>query len=314
MRLMRKPWVRAIRYALLRGLVRSVTVLVLLIPRKAGLAFFGAVGTVLFAIPHADRKRTIAHLRCVYGGRWSDMRIRAVARGVYRQLGKNFYDAFYLARVQAGVLDRIVSCDEFDQVREAYAKGRGCIIVTAHTGCFEMLLPYFSHHGFKCFAIGKKLHDDKLDELIGNERRGHDNIYMDRSEGISKIVRLLRDGRIFGVLIDQDTSVEGVFADFLGKPANTPSGPVKMAMRLDIPLFVVTTARQKDDRHHVYINGPLALATGGAPEEDLVTNVEKVNQLICATIDRYPEQWVWMHRRWRRQPPPASFRTGTEGA
>jgi KDO2-lipid IV(A) lauroyltransferase len=105
------------------------------------------------------------------------------------------------------------------------------------------------------------------------------------------------------VLVDQDTPVEGVFADFLGIPAHTPSGPVKMAMKLDIPLFVVTSARQEDNTHHVFIDGPVALRKSDDFDEDLLHNVTMINSLICRTIRRYPSQWVWMHRRWRRTRP-----------
>ncbi|MBN1758930.1 MAG: lysophospholipid acyltransferase family protein [Chitinispirillaceae bacterium] len=299
------------RYALLRGVIRGVTGIVGLVPRKAGLAFFAVAGNVIYSIPHADRKRTLTHLRSIYGGRWSEMKIRTVARGVYRELGKNFYDAFYLARAKPEIVDRLIKTDPLEPVRSAYAEGRGCIMITAHTGCFEMLLPLFSNFGFRCFAIGKKLHDEGLDKLISRERSGNDSIYMDRSEGTGKILRLLREGRMFGVLIDQDISVEGVFADFLGKPANTPSGPVKMAMRFDIPLFVVTTARQRNNTHYVYINGPVPMENSGTAEDNLVKNIGTVNRIICDTIERYPEQWVWMHRRWHRKP---AAEHGTTGA
>jgi Kdo2-lipid IVA lauroyltransferase/acyltransferase len=291
-----------LRYALLRGVIRALTGLAHRIPRNAGLLFFGWVGKVVYAIPHADRTRTLTHLRLIYGSRWSESKIRRVARGVYRELGKNLFDAFYLDGSVPAVFDRIVRSDSFEPVHRAYAEGRGCIMITAHTGCFEMLLPYFSYRGLRCFAIGKKLHDEGLDQLISSKRRGNDTIYMNRSEGTVKIIRLLREGRIFGVLVDQDTSVEGVFADFMGKPANTPSGPVKMAMRFGIPLFVVTTARQSDDTHYVYINGPMEMSRSASEEENLVNNVAMVNRLICTTIERYPEQWVWMHRRWHRKP------------
>ena len=274
-----------------------------IIPRKAGLALCGAIGTMAFAVPHADRRRTLAHLRMIYGTRWNERKIATVARGVYRELGKNFYDALLLRRLRPEQLDRIVHHDSLEAVRQAYAPGRGCIMITAHTGCFEMLLHLFPHYGFKAFAIGKKLHDEGLDAIISNERRDNDTVYMDRSESTVKIVRLLREGRIFGVLIDQDTSVEGVFADFLGRPAYTPSGPVKMAMKLDIPLFVVTTARQPDQSHHIFVDGPVMLDRGGDFDRDLICNVTKVNALIGRTIEMFPEQWVWMHRRWRRRPP-----------
>jgi KDO2-lipid IV(A) lauroyltransferase len=105
-----------------------------------------------------------------------------------------------------------------------------------------------------------------------------------------------------GALIDQDTKVDGVFAHFLGKLAYTPSAPVKLAMRYDIPVFVVTTARQENGIHRIFVSERITLRKSGDETRDLAKNVELVNGKISATILKYPAQWVWMHRRWRRQP------------
>jgi len=304
MNIVKTPFVRSLRYAALRASARGAVALARSCPRKPGLALFGLLGSLVYLVPHADRTRTISHLTLIYGDRWDRRKINRTARDVYRQLGKNIFDAFLLPRISPKRFNRIVTYDPIDAVRIAYDKKRGCIMITAHTGCFEMLLHFFAFHGFRSFAIGKKLHDDQLDAIMRDTRSGDNIVYMDRSESPRKMIRYLQEGMIFGILIDQDTSVEGVFARFLGRPAYTPSGPVKMAMKLDVPVFVVTTARQPDDTHHVYITGPVPLKTGGDFESDLVDNVTAVNDIICATIDRHPSQWVWMHRRWHRQPEP----------
>ncbi len=303
MALIGKGMARDLRYRALCLGAHCGIALTALLPRKIGLLLFGAIGAFIYCIPHPDRALTLRHLKLIYGNSWADNKIRATARSVYRNLGKNLFDAFYLPRLTSERLERLVTHDPLDAFRSVYDQGRGVIAITAHTGCFEMLLQIFPRYGFKCFAIGRKLHDERLDRIIRSARSGDDNIYMDRSEPPRKIVRHLKEGRVFGVLVDQDTAVEGVFADFLGRPAYTPSGPVKLAMKMNIPVFVVTTARQKGDMHHIFINGPLNLRTGNEFEEDLIHNCTAVNRLICTTIDRFPDQWVWMHNRWHRQPP-----------
>jgi Kdo2-lipid IVA lauroyltransferase/acyltransferase len=298
----KKPLVRKLRYATLNRFARFSIALARMLPRSFGIRLFGVLGSMAFSFPHADRKRTIDHLRLIFGNEWDERTIRKTARSVYRELGKNLFDMFLLPRLSKSVFDQIVRHDPLDQLRKEYVKGKGCIMVTAHTGCFQMQLHFMAFHGFKVFAIGKKMHDEEFDNIVRSTRSGESIKYMDRSESPRKIVRYLQEGNLFGVLIDQDTSVEGVFADFMGITAYTPSGPVKMAMKLAVPLFVVTTARQGDDTHHVFIDGPVHLRESGDFEEDLVHNVTMVNSLICRTIRRYPSQWVWMHRRWKKQP------------
>jgi Kdo2-lipid IVA lauroyltransferase/acyltransferase len=265
------------------------------------LSLFGALGSLVFAAGGADRRRTIEHLRLIYGRAWSEERLTRTAREVYVCLGKNLFDAIRLPRLSDAALERLVTYDSLDTLFETHRRGRGPIVVTAHTGCFEMLLPFFTRKGIHGFAIGQRLFDRRIDDMVRRARTGPRMEYISRDDNPREIIRRLRSGMSFGVLIDQDTAVEGVFAHFMGRLAYTPSGPVRLAMRLDMPLFVATTARQADDTHHVFLSDPLQLATGGQFEDDLVRNVEMVNEHICRTIRRYPEQWVWMHRRWRRR-------------
>jgi KDO2-lipid IV(A) lauroyltransferase len=272
------------------------------IPRRLGLLLFGSIGKLIYLFPGLDKRRTLEHLKFVYGDRWTRTQIRCVACGVYCNLGKNLFDSIYLSQLSTTELDKVVTCDPIDELKREYDKGKGIITVTSHSGCFEMLLHYFPAHGFKCFAIGRKMFDQRLENLVRQTRAGKDIAYLDRSEGTRKMVRLLGEGRFFGVLIDQDTNVEGVWADFLGHNAFTPSGPVKLAMKFNIPLFVITTARIEKDRHHIFISPKVEMTQTDNFETDLQANVTKVNGYICDTINRYPSQWVWMHRRWLHQP------------
>ncbi|HEX3019064.1 MAG TPA: lysophospholipid acyltransferase family protein [Chitinispirillaceae bacterium] len=273
------------------------------IPRSTGLSLFGRIGALVFLFPSLEKRRTISHLKFIYGNKWSEKQILSTAREVYIELGKNLFDAIHLSRLNQEALNRIVQHDSLDEFRSAYELNKGVIVITAHVGCFEMLLHFFALHGFKSFAVGRKMFDQRLEELIRETRSGDNIEYMDRTEGTIKIVRLLKQGKTFGVLIDQDTKVESVFAPFLGHDASTPSGPVKLAMKFDIPAFVVTTVRQKNNTHHVYISEQLKLTRTDDFESDLRVNVQKANDIICDTIRRYPSQWVWMHRRWKHKPP-----------
>ncbi|MBN1308197.1 MAG: lysophospholipid acyltransferase family protein [Chitinispirillaceae bacterium] len=305
---------RATRYGLLRAAARVGIGAASVLPRGMGLALFGTMGALAYCVPHPDRRRTLRHLKLIFGNTWDDATIRRTAHRVYRELGKNMFDAFRLPLLTRGQFDAVVTHDSLDAVTAAYNKGRGGVVITAHTGCFEMLLHFFPRHGFKSFAVGRKLHDEGLDRIIRQTRSGGDIVYMDRSEPARNILRLLREGRLFGALVDQDTAVEGVFADFLGRPAFTPSGPIKIAMRMHLPLFVATTARQRGDRHHVFITGPLDLQQSGNFERDLIHNISTINRLIGATVIRYPEQWVWMHNRWRQQPSAGHLKLMAEAA
>jgi KDO2-lipid IV(A) lauroyltransferase len=300
--LMKKEPVRKFRYWLLGNGARVGIFLIRILPRRVGLMLFSGIGSLVYRIPHEDRKRTLRHLRMIFGTVWTDEKIRKTAANVYRELGKNLYDAFYLTRIPPEKFNRLVSSDPIDRVDAAYREGRGVIVITAHIGCFEMLLHFFPVKGYRSFAVGRRMRDERLERIVRSLRSGDDIVYMDRSESTRNIIRHLNDGRMFGVLVDQDTAVEGVYAEFLDRPAYTPSGPLKLAMKFGYPAFIITAVRLPGDTHHINITGPLELRTGNGFESDLLYNVTMVNRHIGDTIINYPEQWVWMHRRWRRQP------------
>jgi Kdo2-lipid IVA lauroyltransferase/acyltransferase len=272
-----------------------------LLPRRVGHMLFSFMGALIFCFPHREKRRTIEHLTVVFGDSWTHKKIRSTARRVYSDLGINFFDALYFARNWEQRLPQYVRCDDLSAFKEAYDRGKGIMAITAHCGCFEMLLHYFALQGFNCFAIGSRLYDKRLDALVGRLRSGRNIQYVHRSGNLRALLKLIRQGMVMGALIDQDTHVDGVFAHFMGKLAYTPSSAVKMAMRYDIPLFVVTTARCADGTHGIFVNKELQLHVTGNEEEDLVRALETINSEISATITQYPSQWVWMHRRWRRK-------------
>ena len=271
------------------------------IPRKPGLALFGFLGRLFYLLPTKDRLWCRQHLNAVFAGSRSGKEINALAKSVYDNIGRNLFDALYLSRKSREQLDKIIRSDDLTPVWDAYNRKKGVLTITAHTGCFEMLLHYFAAQGFACFAIGRELYDKRIDDLIQRQRSGENIVYLHRSENLRRFLKLLAEGRLFGVLIDQDTNVDGVFAHFLGRLAYTPSGTVKLAMRYNLPVFVITTARDANDTHRIFVR-EIPMKSGGALNSDLVRNVEQINEAISATILAYPQQWVWMHRRWNRKP------------
>jgi len=222
---------------------------------------------------------------------------------VFRSQGRNLFDAVNLSAAKDAVFDNIVSHDSLFHIAQACERGKGILAITAHLGCFEMLLHLFARRGLNCFAIGRAFKNPDVDETVRMMRSGPGIEYIDRSESTRKIVRLLQHGKVMGVLIDQDTNLEGVFANFLGHPAFTPSSAVRFAMKLGIPMFVSVTARTAGDKHHVYVSEELIPVDTGDPKADLVTNIQKINDIISNYIRKHPEQWVWMHERWKTQPP-----------
>ncbi|GBU21396.1 lipid A biosynthesis lauroyl acyltransferase [Fibrobacteres bacterium R8-0-B4] len=307
MRPLRKFFPASIRHRILGWMAKAGFAVGRSLPRPIGLALFAFLGWACYYILGSDRRLTVSNLKFIFGGEWSKKKIRAVAQAVFISQGKNLFDAVYLSAAKDSVFDNIVSHDSLYNVAEACGRGKGIVAITAHLGCFEMLLHLFARRGLNCFAIGRAFKNPDVDETVRMMRSGPGIEYIDRSESTRKIVRLLQHGKVMGVLIDQDTTtVEGVFADFLGHSAFTPSSAVRFAMKLGIPMFVSVTARQPGDKHRVYVSEEIIPADTGDPKADLVTNIQKINDIISGYIRKHPEQWVWMHERWKTKPDAAT--------
>jgi len=302
MRPLRKFIPRSIRHRILGWMAKAGFAIGRALPRPIGLALFSFFGWACYYILGTDRRLTVHNLNFVFGNEWSKKKIHAVARAVFISQGKNLFDAVHLGAIKDNVFDNIVSHDSLYGVAQACERGKGIVAITAHLGCFEMLLHLFARRGLECFAIGRAFKNPDVDETVRMMRSGPGIEYIDRSESTRKIVRLLKHGKVMGVLIDQDTHVEGVFADFLGHPAFTPSSAVRFAMKLGIPMFVSVTARLPGNKHHVYVSKEIIPVNTGDPKADLVANIQKINDIISEYIRKHPEQWVWMHERWKTQP------------
>jgi KDO2-lipid IV(A) lauroyltransferase len=272
-----------------------------ILPRKAGLFIFGTIGKIIYMLPTKDKRLCKEHLKFIFTDKLTDKQISYIALKVYQNLGKNLFDALYFSNKNSILLSNFIEYDDITTVWEEYNKKRGVIILTAHLGCFEMLLHFFASQGFLCFAIGREIYDKRIDEIVKKYRSGENIIYLHRTGNLKKFLKLLSEGRMFGVLIDQDTNVDGVFSHFLGRIAYTPCGAVKLAMRYNIPVFVVLTARLNNEKHKIFIK-KIDLILNGDFEKCLLYNIEEINNIISSLIVKYPDQWVWMHKRWNKKP------------
>jgi KDO2-lipid IV(A) lauroyltransferase len=285
-------------------LIAALFYLVRLVPRKVGLPLFAFLGWIVSLFPTRDKKRMYTHLHFIYGETWSTTKIQKMITRIYVTLGKNMFDALYFAYCSVSKFNTIVEYEGIKTIIEENCKGQGFVTIGGHIGCFEMPVHMFANNGVKSVTIGQQLYDPRVDKLIQHFRSGNNAkeiVYLHRDGAGRSLIKYLRKGYGLGILLDQDTKIEGVFARFLGKLAYTPDGPVRIAMKFKFPLYCVAVARQKNNKHTAQFK-KIELENTGDFDRDLVFNVQKVNDFLSDAIRKNPEQWVWMHRRWNRKP------------
>jgi KDO2-lipid IV(A) lauroyltransferase len=270
-----------------------------LLPYSLGVLLGGLLGYLAYYILPRDRERAISHLTSVFGDKepaW----IRRTAHRSFAHLGKAMLETMLL---KPGRLSRIVEFQGYDNLRRAVERGKGVVVVTGHIGNWEFLAAAVAAH-YPASVVAAPIEPEPVNDMIVKLRaaNGVTTILRDRPGASRDLIRVFRETRVLGILIDQDTDVDGAFVDFMGRPAWTPTAAASMAIKFNAPVMFGSIRRGRDNRHTIIMEGPLDLIRTGDDGKDIIANTAMFTKKIETCILQNPEQWVWMHRRWRRQP------------
>ena len=228
--------------------------------------------------------------------------VKTIAKKCFANLGKNVIEFMLFARLNPKQLHEFVSFRGVNHVENALAEGNGAIILTGHFGNWELLAASISATIAPLTPIVRELRSPRLNALVSKYRVSAGYSTIDRNTGVREALRCLRSNRLLGIVADVDTSVNGVFVDFFGKPAYTPYSPVAFALKTGAAILPSFIIRQPDGTHQAIIEPPLTLERCEEKEKELVINTQKFTKVIESYIREYPEQWIWMHKRWKTRP------------
>lgn len=263
-------------------------------------AFLGGLGWWPFGF-RADR--VLRAVRACFP-EFSEQRVREVARESYRGLGRTTMEMIFLSRAGTdAVLDAFVEPEGWELFDAAAADGRGAIVISAHLGNWELCAAYIAARGVPFDAIAMHMANPLADGFVKRtrERFGMRQVFDD--EAVRTTPRALKDGRVVGFMSDQGAKgLASTFVDFFGRPAKTPRGAAVFGMRSRLPMIFVTAIRQPDLRYRFHA-AAVPLADSGDKERDIEQTVRNYTKVIEDFVRRFPEQYFWQHRRWKRQPP-----------
>jgi KDO2-lipid IV(A) lauroyltransferase len=272
------------------------------LPRRVALLLMRGLGRLGFIMAGGPRRRTIKHLSLVYGQEKSAAEIKKLARRVFIHFATAAADLIRMPVILKQGIDKLVTASGLEHLDRALAEGRGVLMISCHFGNWEMLGAWIAQQGYPSRVVGTSLFDPRLDRILvaTRDQAGYTNIA--RGKGTREIIRALKKGGVVGMLTDQDTKAEGVFVNFFGRPAHTPTGPAVLARRLDLPIIPIFIYLQDDLTYRIECLPPLELVKSDDEAYDIQANTQKCSDTYEAMIRRFPEQWVWMHKRWKTQP------------
>jgi len=217
-------------------------------------------------------------------------------------MGKNLIEFMSFPHMSNAQTQEIVVFEGKAHIDRALAQGRGAIILTGHFGNWELLAASLVAQVAPLSPIARRVRSKRLDLLVRACRQKAGYLSIDRDSATRDALRCLRRNELLGLLADVDTNVDGVFVDFFGRPAHTPYSPVAIALKTGATILPTFIVRQPDDSHCVIVEPPLVLKKTGNREQDFLVNTQNFTEIIESYVRRYPEQWIWMHERWKTQP------------
>lgn len=298
---MRTPRSRAGLLAAGAGLKLSLPAgwLVAHLPAGVGLWVGRRIGDLLWGLLARRRQVTLDNLRRSFSAERTSEGLRRLGRRSFQHLGMNLIEAcVFFFRPTAVLLSR-VHMEGVEHLRAAAAGGRGILLLTAHYGNWELLAASHVLAGLPLSVVVRPLDHPVLDDLAARFRARSGVHLVTKRRALRDILEALRQQRMVGILLDQNAErAESVFVPFFGVPASTSKGLAVISLRSGAPVVPVFIRRETGGRHRVEISAPLAPPADG----DIVAYTAEFNRVIEATIRVAPEQWLWMHARWRTRP------------
>ena len=294
---------RLLRYAALRVLWAAVELLPVRRASELGAWF----GRVVYRLAGAERDKTLDSLRRAFPLHTEPQRV-ALARACFEHLGRCAFELVCIRQIDRE-MDAWVEWPvaERQRLEEMLARKKGIIFVTGHVGSWELLARRVALAGFPCHTIAKESSDPRLTAAIERLRSSVNikSIWRGQAGAAKQMLRALKAGDLLGLLIDQDTKVQSVFVPFFGHLAATPRAAADLALRTGAAIAMGFCQREKPGRYRISIEEvPLPAATDDR-DADATALTARLTERIEAAIRRAPEQWVWMHRRWKTPPPEA---------
>lgn len=294
----RWKWHRPLLYAALRG----VQVVVRRLPLGWASSFGAWSGRVAFwLLPH-ERKKAIRHLTWVFEKEKSAEEIRRLAKQTFIHLGRNFGEWLKIPALSDEEIITRVAPENLERVEEALRRGKGALLLTGHFGNWEWLAAYFGARGYQGGVVARRIHFEPYNRLLVGLRLSHHVKTFYRDESPREILKKLARNGVLGILPDQDVDkIDGVFIPFFGREAYTPTAPVALALASGaalVPIFLV----RDGNIFRLKVEEPIPVRRSGNKSEDLRRHTLEWNAVLEKYIRQYPDQWVWMHRRWKTQP------------
>jgi Kdo2-lipid IVA lauroyltransferase/acyltransferase len=272
-------------------------------PRPLSRAFAIGLAQVVYLLHFRLRQVGMRNLAMVFPEESGAERAR-ILRGVFTSLGRQLAELCRFPTYTPQNVDEVVMYDGLGNYERAYAQGRGVLFLTAHFGGWELSAFAHSLHGHWLHIVMRPMDNEYLDQLLQHYRTMHGNKTVAKDDFVRGLLAAMKAGETVGILMDTNmTPPQGIFVDFFGVPACTASGLARIALRTHaavVPGFTLWDPALR--KYRLRFDPALELIRTGDLEADIAANTQMFTKVIENYVRKYPDQWLWVHRRWKTRP------------
>ena len=272
-------------------------------PRPLSRAFAIGISQVVYLLHFRLRQVGMRNLAMVFPEKSEAERAR-ILRGVFASLGRQLAELCQFPKYTPENIDEVVTYDGLENYERAYARRKGVLFLTAHFGGWELSAFAHSLHGHWLHIVMRPMDNQYLDRLLQNYRTMHGNKTVPKDDFVRGLLAAMKAGETVGILMDTNmTPPQGIFVDFFGIPACTASGLARIALRTDaavVPGFTIWDPALR--KYRLRFDPALELIRSGDLEADIAANTQLFTRVIEDYVRNYPDQWLWVHRRWKTRP------------
>jgi KDO2-lipid IV(A) lauroyltransferase len=284
-----------IEYTLFRAVQRMARLLSYRAAERLG----RILGLVAFAVALPRRRVTLDNLRHAFPDK-TPAEIRSLARGAFQNYGVSLVEMLWSGQAQRSELAPLVRLVNPEVVSRALGRGKGLILLSAHFGSWELLLSgLIINLDMPISAIVQLQRNKRIDAIIDTQRRRFNVTTIPMGPSVREVLKVLQRNGTILILADQSGPKESLFVNFFGRPAATHRGTAAFSLRTGAPIVLVLLVRQRDGTHQAVFEEVDLTGIAGSSEEAITELTRRHTAVLERYIRRYPDHWLWMHKRWK---------------
>lgn len=285
-------------------LIKSIQLLIGSLPEKMAHVLGVFLGKIFFVL---DKKhRLIAEENIAKSNIVADqLKIDRLVRNTYQNLTLTLIEFIRMASKDSAWFAKNISIEGEENLKKAVDSGKGIVLLMCHTGNWEIVSHFMSYwiqqnqKAQELYAVARPMKNPLTEKIVYDLRSSAAVKFLPKKDVLPNLMAALRDKQIIGVLADQNSGKEGVFMGFLGREASVNPSPVIMSMKTDSIILPCFSVREGAYRHKIVFKDIIEIEKQGDFQLDVYRNLKKCTDVVESHIHAYPDQWLWLHRRWK---------------